>query len=450
MRKSLIVLVAAMAVAMTAPAFAELQNVQVGGELRIRGNWYSEAGLSFDDDLQPDTLYFEQRTKVNVKADFTDDVSAFIELDSYNLFGDDFRGLERADAAYSAPIARGVAASSDTFGVLTGVDNNDGTPVSFYQGYIQMDDAWGYPLSFRIGRSEMQHGSEFLVGNNDTASLYRGLSFDGVWGTYTHDQFNLTAFWTRLVTNNNPFRFEESGDVNFSGIYASYTGLEDMVIDGYYYYYHQALTDPLAGFGATDAYKFHTIGARFAGSKAQFDWEMNAAYQTGDTGIPGVDISAWGLQGALGYTFDSEYQPRVFVQGVYLSGDDEDAPFNRLFSDHEYSEFLANTDLTNVWLVGGGASAQVTESINLSAVANYFQVVEDFGAPDKALGVELGIYATYDYSEDLYFSAGYAHFFALDGVESEQFVTAAGLGSIGGAGQTDDIDYVFIETGISF
>ena len=40
MRKSLMI-IALVAIAM--PAFAELQNVQIGGELRIRGNWYMNA-----------------------------------------------------------------------------------------------------------------------------------------------------------------------------------------------------------------------------------------------------------------------------------------------------------------------------------------------------------------------------------------------------------------------
>src|SRR5690606_32170363 len=44
MRKSVLVLVAALIVVAT-PAFAELQNLTVGGAIRIRGNWWStEAG----------------------------------------------------------------------------------------------------------------------------------------------------------------------------------------------------------------------------------------------------------------------------------------------------------------------------------------------------------------------------------------------------------------------
>jgi hypothetical protein len=445
-------LIAAMTVVTAVPAFAELQNVEVGGSLRIRGNWYSQvdaisgfSSVNFDDN-SPDAFYIEQRTTLNVKADFTDDVSAFIELDSYSNWGDDnFRRLDAADSGYEDFAETRIFPTSSAA---------SGTPVNLYQGYIEMNDSWGYPISVRIGRSEMQHGSEFLVGNQDTSSGFVGLSFDGIWGTYTHDQFNIQAFWTRIAQNaNGPARWEQSGDVDFMGVYGSYTGIEDMVIDAYYYYLNQAATDAN---GLSSKSGLHTLGLRFAGNKSQFDWELNGAYQLGDTGSPAPvnDFSAFGIQGALGYTFDIEYQPRIFAQGAFYSGADnggaDDPAFRRLFSDHEYSEFLDGGNLSNIWFVGGGASAQVTESIGLSAVANYYGVVEEVAGTDNGLGVELAIYATYAYSEDLTFSAGYAHFFTMDGIEAPggQLIGNDGRSFVGGG--NDGVDYVYLETSISF
>jgi len=130
--------------------------------------------------------------------------------------------------------------------------------------------------------------------------------------------------------------------------------------------------------------------------------------------------------------------------------------FNRLFSDHEYSEFIDSTDLSNFWFVGGGVSAQVTEAIGLTGVVNYFSAVEtlddlQISSEDEAeLGLEVALYAKYDYSEDLYFQLGYAHFFAGSAMEDGALVTNVGQGMIGGFGEEDDLDYVFLETGISF
>ena len=67
-------------------AMAELQNVELGGSIRIRGNYYNM-------DSMGDYSFVEQRTRLNVKADFTDDVSAFIEFDYYDFWGEDFRSM---------------------------------------------------------------------------------------------------------------------------------------------------------------------------------------------------------------------------------------------------------------------------------------------------------------------------------------------------------------------
>ena len=59
------------------PVMAELQNVEVGGSVRIRGNYY-------DLDSLGDMSFVEQRTRLGVKSDFTDNVSTMIEFDYYN------------------------------------------------------------------------------------------------------------------------------------------------------------------------------------------------------------------------------------------------------------------------------------------------------------------------------------------------------------------------------
>ena len=159
MRKTFIFLVAA-TLLITAPAFAYLQNVEVGGSIRIRGNYFQNAftdagpevrwpagvlgtrpiggffGNSvaslFDwDDNGDDLDFVEQRTRLNVTAEFTDGVSAFIELDSYDEWGEDFR--------------------SD---YLTGVDGRAASvdDVEVYQAYIQANEVLGYPVNVRIGR----------------------------------------------------------------------------------------------------------------------------------------------------------------------------------------------------------------------------------------------------------------------------------------------------------
>ena len=200
MRSLQTMLIAAIIVGLGSSAYAELQNVQVGGSIRIRGN-------VFELDTLGDVSFVEQRTTIDVTADFTDEVSAFIELDSYDIWGEDFRS-----------------------NYVTGVDFRaaSGDDVELYQAYIEAREMWGTALRARIGRQEMSLGSEWLVGVNNASSIYQGLSFDGIRLTYATDVFSVDGFWTKLAE-----RFGDFGDndVDFYGLYVSYTGFEDIVID---------------------------------------------------------------------------------------------------------------------------------------------------------------------------------------------------------------------------
>jgi hypothetical protein len=532
MRLTLNVLLAACIVAIAVPAYAELQNVEVGGSLRIRGNYYSPeavlqprprvfnpfAGAFQFDDTGHSAAFVEQRTTISVSADFTDDVSAFIELDSYEIWGTNFRDsyIFSANAAQS-PFA------------------ND---VDVYQGYIEAREVFGRPVSYRIGRQEIMLGSEWLMGNNDTAAGFTGLSFDGITGRYDLENWHITTFWAKLVERG---PVEEDGDTDLRGIYVTYNGFEDWVVDMYYIGLRDAAEPTLATAngglfgGISDAIEdifgvdqfdevttIHTFGLRGAGTFGQFDFEGEIAYQTGDArsevagdlnagfagffnpdpasllgNVYGEDDAEYdhiGLNLELGYTFDTSYQPRIYIGAAFFEGEDErddgffetlvsavwpfaedDASisFNRLFSDWEYSEFLSNTDLSNVLVLRGGLEAQLSESVHGLIALTYFQVDEPLttngilGIPffgnesDDELGWEIGLYLDYAYSEDLTFSFGYAHFFTDDGVDANNnffllsdvvggnFFATGGLTSPVGIND-DDADYLFFETSISF
>lgn len=546
MRKTIVVLTAVAVMAVLAvPAFADLQNVTVDGKLRIRyNNWNdtfissggvavqpggglglgahivwpgmflpvrpigsiaringilgTNAGLNgitsifgFDNN-QPKVDFVEQRTRLGVQADFTNEIAAYIELDSYDIWGEDFR--------------------SD---YLTGADFPafSGDDVEVYQGYIEVKDMWGLPLRARIGRQELALGSQWLVGVNDANAFFTGLSFDGVRYTYATDMFSVDAFYTMLAENS---PIEEDGDVTFAGVYASYLGLEDITLDAYWLWLRdpRSINDtdflfPLEWLENAfdlddyDVTNIHTFGLRGAGTFGAFDFEAEAAYQIGDVGQYGatfrpfglygddnLDMNEWGANLEVGYTFDMNYQPRVFLGGAYFSADSNrdvsfwdwinpfDRPqgstsFNRLFSNWEYSQFLdQNGSMSNVGIIRGGVSAMPTESLELKLMLTYLTTLEEFEAPvsinlgryripiapalsfwtnknDKDLGYELGLYATYNYSEDLTFNAGWAHFFVGNGLEDGQFVVDNGYGFAGGS-QDDDADYFFVESKIAF
>jgi len=148
----------------------------------------------------------------------------------------------------------------------------------------------------------------------------------------------------------------------------------------------------------------------------------------------------------VGYTFDMDYTPRVFLGGAYFEGSKDDCSFNRLFSNWEYSMFDDAFDansVTNFWTVRGGVSVMPTESLKVVLAGGYFGVVEDTKDQDPVgnagnlkddIGWEIDTSLSYAYTKDLSFEVGYAHFFTGDALGTD----------------TDDYDYFYGETKLCF
>jgi len=513
------------------PASAGLQNVRVGGQITILGEYYRNADTPGDglrwpapwlparpigtgigagegifswlgaDGHGPGSAFVTQWTRLHVDAGFTDDVRAFIEFDSVDEWGEDFR--------------------SD---YLTGVDARAGTgdDVEVYQAYIEANALFGHPLRLRIGRQEMGFGSEWLVGpNTDGPAPIWGLSFDALRLTYATDLLSVDAWWSKALERGSA---EEDGDADFFGVYASYTGLEDITIDAYWMWLRDAmglkdtswdlLSEWMEDVLAVDDYgvtNIHTVGLRAAGAVGAFDFEAEAAYQWGEAGAVGfwfrpvfygdddADYGEWALNLEAGYSFDLAWQPRLYLGYTYFGGEDErgisfgqwlwsfvnpfyapgaSVSFNRLFSNWRYSNLLGGSELSNVHVFRGGVEATPTDRLELSLTVSYLVADEAFDAPahldfgkvlgnyrlrvpilpglsfwtnrnDDELGWETELATSYQYSEDLYFAAGWSHLFVGDGLDDGHFLNAYGLDFTGGS-DDDDADYWYFEAGICF
>jgi hypothetical protein len=448
--------------------------------------------FAWDNDNSKNLTAVEQRTRLNVKADFTNSVSAFIELDSYDIWGEDFR--------------------SDyiTGGDARAVSVDD---VEIYQAYIEANEMFGMPLRLRIGRQELAFGSQWLVGVNDVRAFFRGLSFDALRLTYATDQFSVDAFYSILAEGGVG---EQDNDVTLAGVYGSYKGLENITLDAYWLWVRDARSlndtannailefwEDVFNLDDYDATNLHTVGLRGAGTIGALDFEAEAAYQFGDAdqvgflfkpfqyGADNAEFDAYAANLEVGYTLDVMWSPRIYVGGAYFGGEDNrdltfwewinpyyafhpksSVSFNRLFSNWEYCEFLENTDLSNAWVARAGVTVHPTESIEVLLAANYFESLEAFDQPryttignfkvplapnlsfwtqesDNYLGTMVGLYVTYHYSEDLTFSSGWAHLFVGDGAADGNFTNGNGLLFNGGTND-DDADYVYVETKLCF
>ncbi|HNY87691.1 MAG TPA: alginate export family protein [Candidatus Hydrogenedentes bacterium] len=418
-------------------AFAELQNVEIGGAISI-GGWY------YNYDSLPSSAYMDQWTRLHVKADFTDEVSALIEFDNYSVWGEDFR------SAY-----------------LTGADGRGNGDTDLYQAYIEAKNLWGTPLTLKAGRQEIMLGDEFLIGNNSMASPLFGLSFDALRLTYGAETFSVDAIAAKLAEGLGDFGKD---DTDLYAVYFSYTGVEDHVFDAYWMYVRD---DASATAFEVD---LHTLGLRAAGAFGAFDYSAEAAWQLGGAdGLPGAfgfdeadtDYDTPGATASVGYTFDTTWTPRVYAAATWLDGGDPDdslwsndrtLPFNRLFSDVDYTSILAFTDMSNVRWYALGVEVAPTDAVGLFLQVAHLEADElaprtggflfGTGPSSRQLGWEAAIGATYQYSEDLSFALTYAHFFGDDGLEGNN-ILGNGLRPWAGDGD-DEYDTVFANASLSF
>lgn len=510
--------------------YADLQNVQVGGELRIRfrghlnyengpagpgpggsiarmpatwapGRSIGAAGFQSRfrfDDYGNDRYFTEMLTRLNVTANFTDKVSGEIDLDSYDIWGEDFRS-----------------------NYITGVDAraNTNDDLEVIQSYIQAEEMFGYPLRLRVGRQQMKFGKGWLVGDRYASLSY--LSFDGVRLTYSAEDIAVDAWWTKLAEAG---AVEEDGDTDFYGIYGTYSGLKPLKISAYWMWVRDGeaikdtntdwFTERLEDLFNVDDYdvtNLHTVGVRLWGAAGGFDYDLEAAYQFGNAsqvgalfvpvgGVFGDDDAEWDNWAAdleVGYTFDVKWKPRVYVGGAYYEGEDNrdisfwewlcpfDLPhasvsFNRLFPDTScrYADILdTSAVLTNFKELRAGVDLQPTEKIKVRMEVEEFWVDDPFDLPvmldfgtwkgnrlllpilpefsfwTKEASDDIGVLTTltvkYAYSKDLSIEFLWEHLFTGEGILDGNFIDRYGLFYFAGAND-DDADRIQLMFALKF
>lgn len=491
------------------PAFAELQSVEIGGEMRIRirGNlnyqndfgspartlipdaWVSgrpigATGLGsrfrFDDD-GTDRYYGEMQTRLNVTARFSDDVLTFVELESTNIWGEDFR--------------------SD---FVTGADAAGlGDDIALLQSYIEADNFLGTPLRLRIGRQSMKYGKGWLVG--DMFSSMNGVSYDGVRLTYEENDFTVDAWLSKLGEN-----FLDDEDVDFYGVYGTYSGLESVEASLYWLFVRDggSLNETELGpagewvediFGWDDygTTTLHTVGGRIWGGWGAFDFDWELAYQFGEASRQGfgfqpvgggygddsAEFDNFGTDLDMGYTFDTRWSPRPYVGAAWLQGEDNrdidiwqalnpfdeaeaSVSFNRLFGNtsEKYSYILDGGQvLSNFKAIRIGVELQPTEKTELYFELEQFWVDEPFDRPatvipflsfwttesDDDLGLLFQTGGRYYITDDLWIRFRWDHLFTGEGIKDGNFSDRNGLQFLQG-NDDDDADYIETMIGIKF
>ena len=350
MKKVLFTVLAGVLAGMTfVPALAQddpEKKFEFNGEVRARyeylNNYLDLHDNNGSGDAQDDSASLAPyRVMVGMTGNFAKNVTGHVDLQYLGLFGDQFSpqwGFNAPPGQYGDPY------NSFTYGLQV------------YTGWMEMAKIGGSDFGVRLGRQEDTYGTELFMGDND---YYGGLSFDGLRGMWQHGHSDLNVFYYKLAEDNGPIPGPQGG-ANDSDLFgATYDWkFETMGTVGGYLLFGQDMAG--AGpVGDSDS-SIVTYGARWNrgmmnGDKLNmFDWNIEAAGQSGDIGDPSapnpsIDIAGWIVEGWFAFNFQAgDTHGRVHIGTLMTSGDKtpttgpdtKDEDFYTYFGDfQEYNRF---------------------------------------------------------------------------------------------------------------
>ena len=414
-------------------ATAAVQNVQVGGDIEVRGihqsayDIYNEiqnaAGVTIYDNNPVVHDYLIQTVRLYVDASLTDNVEAYVRLIQNRDWG-----LNNMDAA-------------------------DDVEVDL--AYIALNDIYGYPFSLTIGRQELMYGEGFLVGDgvrgtvdsvNQTYQYDTRKSFEGIKAVWDYEPHQIDLFIAKVIEGANV----AAGPITMVAGVPTVTGAPvdtDNDLYGLNWNYDGGM------YGLWDVGLFYNRSNVVGADAENQTWalrgeivkEWGTVEQFANLGTNGVfgssndaeRLDAWGGYVEGEYTFDNVYAPYFGLGYIYMSGDnyntDPIEQFNPLFEDETYGEIAevlyglgafnapgvlpVDTTMTNaqIWKLSTGVNPTENTSLDLtfyslSAVQEVFTLSADIDDQNHYIGSEYDVTFSYNYSEDVTFGLLYALF----------------------------------------
>ncbi|ORJ57648.1 hypothetical protein B5V00_12805 [Geothermobacter hydrogeniphilus] len=429
------------------------KKITLGAAIRTR--YENRYNHDFDDATPNSSDFTLLRTRLNIGMDVTDDVKAFVQIQDSRIFG---ANQNEAD---------------------------NGQSLDLRQGYVDVLEFAGLPMTLRVGRQTLVYGDQRLIGAFDWNNV--GRAFDGARAMIRlTDNLQLDLFATKVAELDNAVGEQESitpfsptlvsgnatagadEDQNFYGAYAMWTPGRQ-VADFYLLYMedNSPTVVPTRGIGAgtplttgTENIELWTLGTRLKGplpALAGLDYGFEGAYQFGDGAD--LDISAFALHGELGYALPLFKKSRLSIEANWASGDDDptDGDFNtfsNLFpTNHLHYGYMDRVGWSNARNYALKLDSQVTAKLKTKLHFWYFELAEEEDAlyhagggtifaagaanGEREVGQEIDLVATYKYNQVLTFEAAYAHFFVGDAVENAKVEAA-------------DADFAYVQMNLKF
>ena len=285
-------------------------------------------------------------------------------------------------------------------------------------------------FAVRAGRQELVFGDQRLVGHVSWLNTAR--SFDAVRGVIRHKKLRMDAFAASVVTMRLD-EFNRSGDGNY--FYGVDAPMAILPLAGTLepYEFVRNTRNQRTEAGVVGTLTSSTTGVRAVGRiSARTDYNIEAALQRGSLGSD--EIAAWASHWALGRTIpagDTTYRligEYNFASGDEIPGDGRRGTFDQLYpTPHDKYGLADQIGWKNIHhlraavevrptpklMIGGGYHsywlATARDALYSAGGAVLARIAT--GAPDRHVGQELDVQATYTPFPRLQIHGGYAHMF---------------------------------------
>ena len=416
-----------------APAYAEVQNVKVSGDILVSGvarQHFNLAAGPSGDKANIDQSFIMSQVRVRIDADLTDNVMATVRLINERVWN----------------------GQNDT-------SSNGNGNIDLDLAYVTLKEFLYSPLTLTIGRQEMRFGNGLIIGNAKLASgvvniptdLTERKAFDAIRATLNYDPLVVDLVYAKVkqadTTRNNT--------IYLAGVNATYAVNKDTDVSVYYFNKRDNDGGGSNSNGKPD--QVNTLGALASTKIMGIKASLEGAYQLGKNDTSNTNATrhdAWAIQGMLDYTFDKvKMTPTVGGSFTYLSGDETDASRNGNWDPMFYDQKLNNIaytilPFTNMAVYNLRASCKPVEDVTLSAVYGYYNQAKTTNdtltspflrngsdtyftnaqlSGKNHLGDALDVTATYDYTEDVQFGLTAGWFipgkaFAIDKRDATQLI----------------------------
>ncbi len=427
MKRLMTLLVALTVVAIiAAPAFAEVQNVKVSGDIKSAGvyrNHYCLLNSGNSNSSGDNNNFLFTQARLRVDADLTDNVMAVIRLLTEWDWGTE-------DMTYS-----------------------DGDDFDMDLAYVTLKEVFYQPLTVTVGRQELRYGNAFVIGDPDTNTTSKDTnltatdfskrkSFDSVRAVLDYNPWTIDMIFAKIDETNLSKDDEDLYGANVAYEFENY----DAEAEAYVFFNRDDNeATPAASTDAfTAGHEIYTMGIRGSVEPIEnLSLMGELAFQRGD--YDNTSSSAQRDQDAMAYQIGGNYlfpeaawEPLVKVSWTHYDGensanDGEHEAWLPMYEDQSHG-IVANYILggvnggqnSNADILNIGASGIPMEDLTVSADIYWFWLDEKLvtsansaasgnGAlewrnltessyylnADDELGYEIDLALNYDYTEDV-------------------------------------------------